>query len=33
VLGHARWAGTGIAPLPDWRPMLTEAMPKLSHVD
>ena len=29
VLGHDRWAGTGVAPLPDWRPMLTEAMPHL----
>jgi len=27
VLGHDRWAGTGVAPLPDWRPMLTAAMP------
>jgi dTDP-4-dehydrorhamnose reductase len=23
VLGHARWAGTGVAPLVDWREMLT----------
>jgi dTDP-4-dehydrorhamnose reductase len=30
VLGHDRWAGTGVGPLPDWRPMLTEAMPYLS---
>ena len=22
VLGHDRWAGTGVAPLPEWRPML-----------
>jgi dTDP-4-dehydrorhamnose reductase len=29
VLSHARWSGTGVAPLPDWRPMLTEAMPHL----
>ncbi|GIF13737.1 dTDP-4-dehydrorhamnose reductase [Actinoplanes teichomyceticus] len=29
VLGHARWAGTGVAALPDWRPMLAEAMPRL----
>jgi dTDP-4-dehydrorhamnose reductase len=29
VLGHDRWAGTGVAPLPDWRAMLTEAMPVL----
>jgi dTDP-4-dehydrorhamnose reductase len=29
VLSHERWAGTGVAPLPDWRPMLTEAMPVL----
>lgn len=29
VLGHDRWSGTGVAPLPDWRGMLTEAMPAL----
>jgi dTDP-4-dehydrorhamnose reductase len=29
VLGHDRWAGTGVAPLPDWRAMLAEAMPAL----
>ena len=29
VLSHQRWASTGVAPLPDWRPMLTEAMPAL----
>jgi dTDP-4-dehydrorhamnose reductase len=29
VLGHGRWAGTGVTPLPDWRGMLTEAMPVL----
>jgi dTDP-4-dehydrorhamnose reductase len=29
VLGHDRWAGTGVAPLPDWRTMLHEAMPAL----
>ena len=29
VLGHERWAGTGVSPLPDWRTMLTEAMPSL----
>ncbi|MFI1995203.1 dTDP-4-dehydrorhamnose reductase [Actinoplanes sp. NPDC020271] len=29
VLGHGRWAGTGVAPLTDWRAMLTEAMPAL----
>ncbi|MFG1997385.1 dTDP-4-dehydrorhamnose reductase [Actinoplanes sp. NPDC048988] len=29
VLGHARWAETGVAPLPEWRPMLQEAMPSL----
>jgi dTDP-4-dehydrorhamnose reductase len=29
VLGHDGWAGTGVAPLPDWRAMLTEAMPVL----
>jgi dTDP-4-dehydrorhamnose reductase len=26
VLGHARWARTGLAPLPDWRGMLSQAM-------
>ena len=31
VLGHDRWAGTGVAPLPDWRTLLTEAMPDLLH--
>ena len=29
VLGHERWAGTGVSPLPAWRPMLTTAMPVL----
>ena len=29
VLGHDRWRGTGVAPLPDWRVLLTEAMPAL----
>jgi dTDP-4-dehydrorhamnose reductase len=29
VLGHDRWAGTGVAPLADWRVLLTEAMPVL----
>jgi dTDP-4-dehydrorhamnose reductase len=29
VLGHAGWAGTGVEPLPDWRSMLTSAMPAL----
>ena len=29
VLAHDRWSGTGIAPLPDWRTMLTAAMPAL----
>jgi dTDP-4-dehydrorhamnose reductase len=29
VLGHDRWAGTGVDPLPDWRPMLKSAMPSL----
>jgi dTDP-4-dehydrorhamnose reductase len=29
VLGHARWAGSGVAPLGDWRPMLASAMPVL----
>ena len=30
VLGHDRWAGTGVAPLPDWREMLVSAMPRLT---
>jgi dTDP-4-dehydrorhamnose reductase len=29
VLGHDRWAETGVAPLPDWRTMLHAAMPVL----
>jgi dTDP-4-dehydrorhamnose reductase len=29
VLGHDRWAGTGVSPLPGWRAMLTSAMPVL----
>jgi dTDP-4-dehydrorhamnose reductase len=29
VLGRDRWSGTAIAPLPRWRPMLAEAMPRL----
>jgi dTDP-4-dehydrorhamnose reductase len=29
VLGHDGWSGTGVAPLADWRPMLTSAMPAL----
>lgn len=29
VLGHDRWSGTGVDPLPAWRAMLTEAMPVL----
>jgi dTDP-4-dehydrorhamnose reductase len=29
VLGHGHWAGSGVAALPDWRAMLTEAMPTL----
>nr|WP_296066709.1 dTDP-4-dehydrorhamnose reductase [uncultured Actinoplanes sp.] len=29
VLSHAAWSGTGVAPLTDWRPMLTAAMPSL----
>ncbi|WP_306204186.1 dTDP-4-dehydrorhamnose reductase [Actinoplanes sp. RD1] len=29
VLGHDRWAGTGVAPLPHWRAMLAAAMPVL----
>ncbi len=29
VLGHDHWADSTVAPLPDWRPMLTEAMPAL----
>ncbi len=32
VLGHDRWAGTGVPPLPDWRAMLATAMSRLhSH--
>jgi dTDP-4-dehydrorhamnose reductase len=27
ILGHHRWSGTGVAPLPEWRGMLTKAMP------
>lgn len=27
ILSHARWSGTGVAPLPEWRGMLTQAMP------
>jgi dTDP-4-dehydrorhamnose reductase len=27
VLGHARWAAAGLAPLPHWRGMLTAARP------
>src|SRR5207249_8769762 len=29
VLGHDRWAAAGLMPLPDWRDMLTEALPHL----
>ncbi|GAA4974368.1 dTDP-4-dehydrorhamnose reductase [Actinoplanes utahensis] len=29
VLGHSRWSGTGVAPLPHWRTILTQAMPRL----
>jgi dTDP-4-dehydrorhamnose reductase len=29
VLGHDRWAGTGVPPLPNWRSMLSAAMPTL----
>jgi dTDP-4-dehydrorhamnose reductase len=29
VLGHDRWSGTGVAPLPYWRTMLSDAMPYL----
>ncbi|WP_229068366.1 dTDP-4-dehydrorhamnose reductase [Actinoplanes sp. DH11] len=29
VLGHDRWSGTGVAPLPDWRTQLTAAMPAM----
>ncbi|GGN33443.1 dTDP-4-dehydrorhamnose reductase [Actinoplanes campanulatus] len=28
VLSHARWSGTGVAPLPHWRALLAEAMPR-----
>jgi len=27
VLGHGRWTAAGLAPLPDWRTMLTSARP------
>ncbi|WP_193786362.1 dTDP-4-dehydrorhamnose reductase [Actinoplanes friuliensis] len=30
VLGHAAWSRSGVDPLPDWRSMLTSAMPTLS---
>ena len=30
VLGHERWSGTGVPPLPHWRAMLATAMPNLS---
>jgi dTDP-4-dehydrorhamnose reductase len=33
VLGHDRWAGTGVSPLPPWRPMLAAAMPVLRDGD
>ena len=29
VLGHERWSGTGVPPLPRWRAMLTAAMPSI----
>jgi dTDP-4-dehydrorhamnose reductase len=29
VLGHERWSGTGVQPLPNWRAMLSAAMPAL----
>ncbi len=29
VLGHDHWIGTGVPPLPNWRAMLTTAMPSL----
>jgi dTDP-4-dehydrorhamnose reductase len=29
VLGHDRWAVAGLKPLPDWRPMLDDALPHL----
>jgi dTDP-4-dehydrorhamnose reductase len=29
VLGHERWSGTGVEPLPHWRAMLSTAMPAL----
>jgi dTDP-4-dehydrorhamnose reductase len=29
VLGHDRWSGSGVAPLPGWRTLLHEAMPVL----
>jgi dTDP-4-dehydrorhamnose reductase len=30
VLGHERWLGTGVAPLPHWRTILSTAMPSLT---
>jgi dTDP-4-dehydrorhamnose reductase len=32
VLGHARWAEAGLAPLADWRDMLTEALDRPGFV-
>lgn len=29
VLGHSGWGGTGVAPLAEWRAMLTAAMPSM----
>ena len=29
VLGHERWTGTGVEPLPHWRAMLSTAIPAL----
>jgi dTDP-4-dehydrorhamnose reductase len=31
VLGHERWAATGIPPLPDWHGMLASALPLLTR--
>ena len=31
VLGHAAWAGAGLAPMADWRDALSRAMPRLTR--
>ena len=32
VLGHSRWADSGLHPMADWRPMLTDALRKPGFV-